>query len=433
MTFEEQAELFGSIVMSVPDGVIASDLEGTVVWANQVAADMFGWSREDLLGLPSTALLSPKDHDLVRQIRDRVLHGEPATTFLVTGLRRDGEPFDLSVTPALRRNAEGRPLGMNLILQGIGGTVVNLREVTTELEAEQALRESEARFRAIVETSQEGILAVSPEGDILFANGRLTEILAMSLEDIYALGGHGIFAPTEAAAAARRLAERGRDAGPERYDFPYRHPDGSDRVLSVSASVLIAADGSVLGSLAMISDVTSQRASEESLRRAAMHDALTELPNRLLFLDRLATADARQTRSRGRGVAVLFLDLDNFKQVNDVHGHATGDRVLVQVAARVGESVRATDTVARIGGDEFAVICEDTDAETATAVASRIQKSLEAPVAVEGERFLVSVSIGIALSPPHPVPDLLRLADVAMYQAKVAPHGNAVVYDGGRS
>jgi diguanylate cyclase (GGDEF)-like protein/PAS domain S-box-containing protein len=430
MTLGEQAELFGSIVMSVPDGVIATDLEGTVVWVNQVAAEMFGWSREKLLGLPVTALLSPKDHDQVHQIRERVLGGERARPFLVSGLRCDGETFDLSVTLGLRRNSEGHSLGTNLILQD-SGTVANLREDNPE--AEQALRESEARFRAIAETSQEGILAVSPEGDILFANGRLTEIIAMSLEEIYALGGHGIFAPSEAAAAARRLAERDRDAGPERYDFAYRHPDGSDRVLSVSASSLIAADGSVLGSLAMVSDVTSQRASEESLRRAAMHDALTGLPNRLLFLDRLATADARQARSRGRGVAVLFLDLDNFKQVNDVHGHATGDRVLVQVAARVAESVRATDTVARIGGDEFAVISEDTDAETATAVASRIQKALEAPVALEGERFLVSVSIGIALSPPHPVPDLLRLADVAMYQAKVAPHGSAVVYDGRRS
>ena len=663
----EQAELFGSIAMSAPYGVIASDLEGTVVWANPVATEMFGWSREDLIGKPFTVLVSPADHDRVRGIRERVLNGEHTAPFLATGRRRNGETVDVSTTLGVRRDAQGSPLGTSMFLrdvteelrlqrdltevlarsrarfdqsahpqalldvqgrfaevndaacallgrqpvellgrdstelvhptdpehvsaqlarlrdgslraaryeatgltkddgevpllvdvtavdgraelvmtaqdltglreaesrlasqeaffralnreasdvtlvsdrdgrlvyvtpsmtqvlgydreqvmrtvgqdvahpddlaglaelrrrlrevpgtrerftmrvkdaQGqwrwfevtgtncvddpdIGGIVVNLREVTAERQAERALRESEARFRAIAETAQEGILAVSPEGDVLFANERLTDILDMPLRDIYGLSRKGIFAPSEAAAVARRLADRSREDGPERYDFPYRHPDGTTRVLSVSASVLTAADGSVLGSLAMISDVTSRRESEESLRRAAMHDALTALPNRLLFLDRLATADARQQRSHGRGVAVLFLDLDGFKQVNDVHGHATGDRVLTQVAERVAEAVRSTDTVARIGGDEFAVICEDTDTETATAVASRIQKSLEAPVAIEGERFLVSVSIGIALSPPYPVTELLRLADLAMYQAKAAPHGTAVVY-----
>lgn len=672
MPIDEQVEMFGSIVMSVPDGVIASDLGGTIVWANPVAAEMFGWSPEDLLGQPVTTVIAPEDHDRLRDVTARLLGGEQTTRFLARGLRRDGETLDLSVTPGVRRNGRGRPLGTNLVLrdltdehrlQGdlaaalarsrarfdqsaqpqallgvdgrfvevndaacallgwhreeligrdsaelvhptdpplvrdqlqrlrdgrlrtasyettalgrtgvevpllidvtavrddhgrayefavvardltqlreaeqrlasqeaffralnreasdvtmvsdgegrliyvtpsmtqvlgyepahvlhtiggdvvhpddlaglaerrrrlreqpgarerftmrvrdaegrwrwfavtgtncvddpdIGGIVVNLREVTTEVAAERALRESEARFRAIAETAQEGILVVSPGGDILFANERLTEILAMSLEQVYQLGGHGIFAPAEAAAAARRLAARSREEGPERTDLDYQHPDGTQRVLSVSASVLTAADGSVLGSLAMVSDVTSQRASEESLRRAALHDALTALPNRQLFLDRLATADARQQRSHARGVAVLFLDLDNFKQVNDVHGHATGDRVLVQVATRVAEAVRATDTVARIGGDEFAVICEDTDAATAGVVASRIQKALEAPVAVEGERFLVSVSIGIALSPPHPVAELLRLADLAMYRGKVAPQGSAVVYD----
>jgi diguanylate cyclase (GGDEF)-like protein/PAS domain S-box-containing protein len=310
----------------------------------------------------------------------------------------------------------------------IGGVVVHLREVTSQVAAEQALRDSEARYRAIAETAQEGILAVSPEGDILFANERLVKILGIPMDQVYALGGQGIFAPDKAADAASRLASRARGSGPERFDFGYRHPRLGRRVLHISASSLPAADGSVLGSLAMVADVTEQREAEEALRRQALHDALTGLPNRSMFMDRLARATARQERAEEGVVAVLFLDLDHFKVVNDLHGHEVGDRVLVEVAGRLEQAVRATDTVARLGGDEFAVICEGADAATASLVASRIQEVFKEPVAVAGEHFPVSMSIGVALSPPYSADSLLRYADSAMYHAKATSRGRVVTY-----
>jgi diguanylate cyclase (GGDEF)-like protein/PAS domain S-box-containing protein len=416
---DEQAQLFGSIAMSAADAVVASDLEGLIVWVNPAAADLFGWPREQLIGRPFTALLQEETRASVPAVRDRSLRGEHTAPFLAVGQRRSGETFEVSVTPGVRRDGQGRPRGTHLIL----------REVTPEVEAQQALRDSEARYRAIAETAQEGILAVSPEGEILFANERLAEILSLPMEKVYALGGEGLFAPAKAAHAARRLAGRSREAGPEQSDLHYKRPDGSDRVLHVSASALTSADGSVLGSLAMVYDVTEQRAAEETLRRQALHDALTGLPNRILFVDRLNTAAARQARAEGGAVAVLFLDLDNFKEVNDVHGHEAGDRVLAAVAGRVEAGVRGTDTVARIGGDEFAVICEGADAQTATMVASRIQRALREPVVVDGKTFSMRMSIGIALSPPHRTEDLLRFADIAMYQAKAASRGSVVVFD----
>jgi diguanylate cyclase (GGDEF)-like protein/PAS domain S-box-containing protein len=283
--------------------------------------------------------------------------------------------------------------------------------------------------RAIAETALEGILAVSPEGDVLFATRRLAEILGQPMDEVYSRGAQAVFAPTEAALAARRLLRRSSAAGPERSDLLYPHPDGTERVLHVSAGGLSTADGKPLGALAMVSDVTEQRAAEETLRRQATHDALTGLPNRLLFVDRLETAAARQERAEGAGIAVLFLDLDDFKEVNDTHGHETGDRVLAAVADRVARAVRSADTVARLGGDEFAVICEGADAPSAAVVASRVQRSLKDPVVVDTESFAVSMSIGVALSPPHRTEDLLRLADIAMYQAKAAGRGSVVTYD----
>ncbi len=427
MPLDEQAVVFGSIVMSSAEGVIASGLDGKVVWVNPAAAAMFGVPRDQLPGrdlaelLPE--LLPGQTPDRVTAIGERMLEGEHPRSFATSGMRSDGETFDLSVTPAVRRDTGGHFLGITLIL----------REATPELEAERALRESEARYRAIAETAQEGILAVSPDGDILFANSRLTEIVGLSMDEVYALGRRGMFAPAAAARAARRLAARHPAAGPERSDLPYRHPDGTDRVLHVSASALTAADGSVIGSLAMVSDVTEQRAAEQTLRRQALHDALTGLPNRLLFVDRLNTAAARQRRADGGGVAVLFLDLDHFKRINDTHGHQVGDRVLVEVAARLEHAVRDTDTVARLGGDEFAVICEGADSATSALVAARIQQAFKEPLLVEGEPLEVSLSIGVALSPPLAAEDLLRFADTAMYQAKAHSGGRVVTYDAGPS
>ncbi|HSE09747.1 MAG TPA: sensor domain-containing diguanylate cyclase [Nocardioidaceae bacterium] len=297
---------------------------------------------------------------------------------------------------------------------------------TTPAEQDQLLG---SIARAIAETALEGILAVSLEGQVLFANKRLAEILGLPMGEVYTQGALALLAPAEPQTTARRLAGRRWDAGPERSDLLYLHPDGGQRVLRVSAGGLRTVGGEVFGSLAMVSDVTEQRAAEESLRRQAMHDALTGLPNRLLFVDRLQTAATRQKRVGDGRVAVLFLDLDNFKEINDTHGHETGDRVLAEVASRVAHAVRGTDTVARIGGDEFAVICEGADPKSAALVASRVQQAMEEPVVVDTEPFSVSMSIGLALSPPHGTEDLLRLADTAMYQAKAAGRGSVVTYD----
>jgi diguanylate cyclase (GGDEF)-like protein len=158
-----------------------------------------------------------------------------------------------------------------------------------------------------------------------------------------------------------------------------------------------------------------------------LHDPLTSPPNRYLFLDRLETAAARQRRYDGRGTAILFLDLDDFKQVNDGFGHETGDRLLREVATRLLSSVRATDTVGRLGGDEFAVVCEDAGLEEALLVAGRILDAFEEPVRVGEGDHRASLSIGVALAPPYELDELVRRADQAMYRAKQLGGGRIFV------
>jgi diguanylate cyclase (GGDEF)-like protein len=155
---------------------------------------------------------------------------------------------------------------------------------------------------------------------------------------------------------------------------------------------------------------------EQRMRHEAVHDPLTGLPNRTLLRDRLEHALARVERGAA-ATGLLFIDLDNFKYVNDAYGHAAGDAVLVELGRRLHATVRPADTVARLGGDEFVVVCEEIDADTALALGRRLQEAIAAPVRVDGAEYRLSASIGVAVGQGAP-DDLLADADAAAYEAK---------------
>jgi diguanylate cyclase (GGDEF)-like protein/PAS domain S-box-containing protein len=190
-------------------------------------------------------------------------------------------------------------------------------------------------------------------------------------------------------------------------------------------------DPAVQGIVVAIRDASHRRLADEALVHTALHDPLTGLPNRALLVDRLGHALARANRSVGQ-IALLFLDLDNFKVVNDSLGHLAGDLLLIELAHRLQASVRAGDTVARFGGDEFAVLLEDvSDAVEAVAKAERLANALRQPLDVDGREVRPNVSIGVALSTGRgdQPEDLLRRADLAMYQAKSAGKGRYSVFE----
>jgi diguanylate cyclase (GGDEF)-like protein len=176
----------------------------------------------------------------------------------------------------------------------------------------------------------------------------------------------------------------------------------------------------------ILSTAIARLRGEERARHEAVHDPLTGLANRTLFRDRLQQALARSERSAGR-VGLLFLDLDNFKQVNDAYGHAAGDAVLVELASRVQAAVRPFDTVARIGGDEFVVLCEQVDNQVVVALGQRLQEAIRLPLATGGTVHELSASIGIALGPDDP-DVLLAHADSALYRAKARGRGQLEVF-----
>lgn len=396
---------------------IVTDAELNNVYVSPSVAEMFGYEPEEILPLDGWDLLHPEDAAAARQVVDRVISEPHSTERFVARFRHKMGHW---------RWVE-ESLTNCLMDPDIGGLVASLRDITEQVETQQALHLSEAWYRAIVETAQEGIVATGTDGSTLFVNDNLAQILGLPLHDLYQEDARELLRFDPGAEASGPSAHD--EEGPVSYETTYAHPDGNERILSVACSRL-ESDGheTRLGMLWMVSDVTAARQAEITLRHQALHDPLTGLANRYLLLDRLDMADARQRRADAPSTAVLFLDLDGFKSVNDSRGHQGGDELLVELGSRLTSAVRATDTVGRLGGDEFAVICEDTSEEGAMLVASRLHDALLEPIVVMQDPLQVSASIGVAMCPPNDFSDLLRLADAAMYTAKESGGGRTVLH-----
>jgi diguanylate cyclase (GGDEF)-like protein/PAS domain S-box-containing protein len=294
--------------------------------------------------------------------------------------------------------------------------------------AVKALRTTEARFRAIFDHSAAGIALLDANGTIMEANEALSSFLGY---DGSAIRGRtaAMFLPAEDAETARlikkEVVQGTRPSATSEYRFVRRDGQLSWGTLTVSR----AAAGETTRLIAIVQDVTERKRLEAQLAHQAYHDPLTELANRSLFRDRVEHALARAARYCER-VAVLFLDVDDFKTVNDSLGHDEGDRLLKAVAARLLNATRGCDTVARLGGDEFAVLLENVrDDQDAIVVANRITHALAAPFQLQQKLMSISASMGIARAAPEDGADeLLRNADVAMYAAKARGKGRYTLF-----
>lgn len=213
-------------------------------------------------------------------------------------------------------------------------------------------------------------------------------------------------------------------------DYEYRpaHPDGAIRTMHALGEWVTATEGTAGRMFGTIQDVTERKRLLAEIEHLAFHDPLTGLANRRLFMDRLGHALAVKERS-GHGCAVLFMDLDGFKKINDTFGHSAGDELLCEVARRLTSTARSSDTIARLGGDEFALLCEDVDLEIAIRVAERIGEQLRRPVELQGADVSARGSIGIALAEGNlSAEDILRDADAAMYAVKTGGKGGVRVF-----
>jgi diguanylate cyclase (GGDEF)-like protein/PAS domain S-box-containing protein len=276
-------------------------------------------------------------------------------------------------------------------------------------------------LRAIVETAGVGLGLVDAHGVVCYVNPWLAERIGRPAEQLVGRSALDLLHPVGQAAARAGLARR-RAGRADRYLVEYRCPDGGLRQLQVIGAPFRGVDGTVTGSVIVVADETARCRAEAELTRLAVTDALTGLPNRAAVYDRLGQALARRHRQQSV-LAVSFLDLDGFKAVNDRFGHAAGDQVLREVAARLAAALRPADTVGRLGGDEFVVLCELPDPSETDEIANRLQAALAPAFTVHGEQVRLHASVGVAVAAadqPVEPSELLHAADLAMYRAKPA-------------
>jgi diguanylate cyclase (GGDEF)-like protein/PAS domain S-box-containing protein len=309
---------------------------------------------------------------------------------------------------------------------------VSLALSSAEFSAEVHRRASEARFSTLVQNSNDLITVLSAENTIIYQSPSIERVLGYTAEEVTGRSFAELLHPDEQGRLLRRLTDGagalGRD---EVIDCLLAHKDGTLRHFEVLQTDLLG-DSAVGGIVLNGRDVSERKAFEEQLAHQAFHDPVTHLANRALFNERVRHAVARALRD-GVGMAVLFVDLDDFKTVNDSLGHAVGDRVLLEVAQRISASVRAADTAARFGGDEFAILIEDvSDLSVAVETAERILESLSRPLDLPGNQLVIRASLGISIAEPGAPTDadeLIRNADAAMYIAKADGKGGYRLFE----
>jgi diguanylate cyclase (GGDEF)-like protein/PAS domain S-box-containing protein len=274
---------------------------------------------------------------------------------------------------------------------------------------------------AIVESSDDAIVAKRLDGTVLSWNRGAEELYGYSAREMVGQNIAAVIPADRADELVAILARVGAGEHIQHHETVRRRKDGSVLDVSVTISPILDAAGEVVGASTIARNITQQKRIQRLLAHRALHDALTNLPNRVLLRDRIEGALARAQRN-GSGVAVFFLDLDGFKVLNDTHGHAAGDEILRVVAERLREAVRTDDTVARFGGDEFVIVCHDVlNEDRATRIALRVAAAVAVPVTLhEQQEVVVRASIGVVLGRPGALPDVLvHDADTAMYEAKL--------------
>jgi diguanylate cyclase (GGDEF)-like protein/PAS domain S-box-containing protein len=312
----------------------------------------------------------------------------------------------------------------------LGWVTNQLHRAHLELQqANLALQQSEERFRSLVQNASDVVSVLDSTGMVSYITPAVESVMGRTEAETMGTGGMTWLHPDDRERAGIALADLvGKPGGTSSIEVRSRHGDGSWRWLELRATNLLhrpAVEGVVIN----YRDVTERKRLEQQLVHQATHDLLSGLPNRALLIDRIGQALARR---QGAPVALLFLDLDNFKLVNDNLGHGPGDQLIVAVADRLQACSRPGDTVARLGGDEFTLLLDAvTDARDAVEVAERIQEQLRVPIVLDGREVVTSASIGIALhTGDDDTPEaLLRRADLAMYRAKLNGKGRCEIFN----
>jgi diguanylate cyclase (GGDEF)-like protein/PAS domain S-box-containing protein len=406
------AEEQWAILRSTHESFIAMDREGRITEWNRQAEEDFGWSRGEAIGRRLAGTIVPEEY---RDLDDGLRRYAETGAAVVTGRRVE--------VMAQRRDGSTFPAELSIsAVEGELGLRFNafIHDISERLDAEAGLRAAEEQFRRAFDDAGVGMAIATPAGTFGRVNRALADITGYSVEQLTGMRVGEIAHPADQGRILDALERMGNGEA-ERHQSEKRlyHKDGHLVWVMLNVSAVRDPDGEISHLIAQLQDISERKLAEERLAYQASHDPLTGLPNRILLDDRIALA-LNRLRRVGLPLAVLFLDLDRFKIVNDTFGHDAGDQLLLEVAERLRGVVRPSDTIARVGGDEFVILCEEVTPDAAATLAQRIGESIAMPFSVEGRDVVVTSSVGIAInSDPSVLPGtLLANADAAMYEAK---------------
>jgi diguanylate cyclase (GGDEF)-like protein/PAS domain S-box-containing protein len=414
------------------DYILTADLLAQVVGTKYSIAwvSSYAMGRTELLnGKHDVCLVDYRlgEGDGIQLIREAILSGCRVPMILLTG--QEEREIDLWATEVGAADflAKHR-LDPQLLERSIRYAIAHGQTLET-------LRESENRFRSLVESANDAIVLTDQSGSIQSWNKSAQTIYSYSGDEIHGKPLSTLFtntsdvSVTDGVSADPALMSQMLHSNNKAVNLTGQRKDGTEFPLEISISSWQTAQGTFYSGI--IRDITDRKALEHQLTHQALHDPLTKLANRVLFRDRVEHAIHRSGRKQA-AVTVMFLDLDNFKSVNDSLGHAAGDELLVAVTGRLESCLRSSDTPARLGGDEFAILVEDVVvADEVNAIAERIRSALHAPYTVCGTEVFISASIGIATSAndDQSPEELLRNADLAMYMSKANGKNRCTTYD----
>ncbi len=419
LELQRSASLLRGVFNALPDGVLLVDPEGNITHWNDAALRVLDVDEENLqqrhhcVLYPDGRRVPPEDYPTLR-----ATHGHPVFNNELYAIEREGQPLRWVAASArpLPPTADGKP----------GGEVISAVDVSRliELEATHLIAQS------VFESTTEGIMVCDAQSRITRVNPAFSAITGYQQASVIGRNPSFLASGHHDQAFYRTMYETLARQDHWEGEITNRRQDGSIYIAWLKIAVIRESNQNIQRYVALFSDITVKKRQEQEVWHQANYDALTNLPNRVLLNDRLQQAIAQCVRRNGQA-ALLYIDLDRFKPVNDTHGHQAGDELLRQVAHRIGNCLRDEDTVARIGGDEFLVLLPTiTHRQAALTVAEKILESLCLPFRLPQATVDIAASIGIALYPEHgtTAEALLEHGDAAMYRAKSEGRHTVRVY-----
>lgn len=409
---ERATSLLAAIVDSSADAIVSKSLDGVISSWNRGAERLFGYSAEEAIGQLIT-LIVPLDRGLEEAtILQRVRRGEQTEHFETVRVHKDGTLLDICLAVSPIKDASGRVVAASKVARDIG----------ERKRAEETLRQAEEKYRAIFEDAVVGIFQTTPDGRPLSVNRAFAKM-------------HGYDSPEQLMAEVSNVSLQlfvdldrrgelkhivGKKDAVRDFELEVYRRDHTKTWMLANLRAVRDDGGNVIRHEGTVEDITDRRVAEDRVQFLAYYDALTGLSNRVLLQDRLDKALASARRRKDK-VAVLFLDLDHFKAINDSFGHSVGDILLQEIAKRLKAVVREPDTIARLGGDEFLIVLTSVkEVSDAAVAADRIVNSMTDGFNVQGRPLKISCSLGVSIFPEHGTESetLIKNADAAQYCAK---------------